>query len=79
MQKLFGDQLREERKKQDLTAEMIAKACGISRSYITLIESGKRQPGKRILPKIAVALHLNKSVVLDWYLVNIRLSLVEGN
>jgi len=78
MQKLFGDQLREERKKQDLTAEMIAKACGISRSYITLIESGKRQPGKRILPKIAVALHLNKSVVLDWYLVNIKLSLGEG-
>jgi len=78
MQKLFGDQLREERKKQDLTAETIARACGISRSYITLIESGKRQPGKKILPKIAVALHLNTSVVLDWYLVNIRLSLVEG-
>lgn len=68
---MFGEQLRTARKKQGLTAEMIAKACGTSRSYITLIENGDRLPGKKILPKIATALHLKITVVLNWYLQTI--------
>ena len=58
MHKSFGDRLRFERKKQGLTAEMVAKACGTSRSYVTLIESGKRRPGKKVLPKIAGVLKI---------------------
>lgn len=71
MKKLFGEQLREERKKQGLTIQTIAQACGISRSYITLIENGKRLPGKKILPKIAEALQIKTVVVLNWYLEDI--------
>lgn len=71
MNKLFGEHLREERKKQGLTVQVIAKACGISRSYVTLIENGRRVPGKKILPKIAVALHLKIAVVSNWYLEDI--------
>ncbi|MEP7167269.1 MAG: helix-turn-helix transcriptional regulator [Candidatus Woesebacteria bacterium] len=71
MKKLFGIQLRDERKKQGLTVQMISEACGVSRSYITLIENGKRLPGKKILPKIAVALHLKTTIVLNWYLEHI--------
>lgn len=67
----FGKQIKEERKKQGLTVQTIAKACGISRSYITLIENGRRLPGKKIIPKIAVALHLEIAVVLNWYLKDI--------
>jgi transcriptional regulator with XRE-family HTH domain len=68
MNKSFGQHIREERIKLSLTAETLAQACGVSRSFITLIESGKRMPGKRLLLKIAVALHKNTSEVLNWYL-----------
>ena len=50
---------------------MIADSCGISRSYITLIENGKRLPWKKILPKIAVELQIKTTVVLNWYLGDI--------
>lgn len=72
MQKSFGEQLRTERKKQNQTVEIIAQACGVSRSYITLMENGKRLPGKKVIPKIAIALHLKTVVVLNWYLEDIR-------
>ena len=67
----FGEHIREERKKQGLTVKMIAKSCGTSRSYITLIENGKRMPGKKLLPKIAVALNLRITAVLNWYLEDV--------
>ncbi|MEO8581426.1 MAG: helix-turn-helix transcriptional regulator [Patescibacteria group bacterium] len=71
MNKSFGEQLRVERKKNGFTVQMIASACGTSRSYITLIENGKRLPGKKVIPKIALALHLKTAVVLNWYLEDI--------
>ena len=71
MHEIFGKHLRAERKRQGLTTEMIAKACGTSHSYITLIENGKRMPGKKIIPKIAVALRLKTADVLNWYLEDI--------
>lgn len=78
MHKLFGEQLRSERKKQGLTVQTIAIACEISRSFVTLIENGKRLPGKKILPKIAAALHLKTTVVLNWYLEDLRGKLKEN-
>lgn len=69
--KLFGEQLREERGKQNLTVEEVAKTCGTSQSDITLIENGKSLPDQKILPKIADALHLKTLVVLNWYLEGI--------
>ena len=78
MNKSFGKQLREERKKQGLTVQMVAKACGSSRSYITLIETGRRLPGKKILSKIAFALRIKTVVVLNWYLEDIRQKMQKG-
>lgn len=72
MHEYFGIQLRKERKKLGLTMQVFSEACGTSRSYITLIENGKRLPGKNILPKIAVALKLKNSIVLGWYLEDIK-------
>jgi transcriptional regulator with XRE-family HTH domain len=72
MYKHFGEKLCEERKKQGLTVNQVAVVCGTSRSYITLIETGKRQPGKKVIPKIAVALKLKVEVVLNWYLEDIQ-------
>lgn len=68
MPNFFGTQLRIERKKRKLTAEAVAAACGVSRSYIILIEGGERLPGKKTLPKIADALNLDLVEVLNWYL-----------
>lgn len=72
MNNFFGKQLRAERKRQHLTVEMVAEACGASRSYITLIETGRRTPGKKILPKLAEALQIKTVVVLNWYLEDVR-------
>lgn len=77
MKKLFSEELFAERKKQELTVERLAKLCGVSRSYITLIENNKRMPGKKTIPLIAKALHLKTAVVLNWYLEDIRAKLSE--
>jgi len=72
---IFGEQLRSSREKNNLSAEQLAKKCGVSRSYITLIEGGKRTPGAKILPKIASALNLKTNTVLNWYLEDVRAKL----
>ena len=68
----FGERLSRERKRNGLTAEALAQACGISRSYITLIEQDKRQPGVKVIPRLAGALHLKTNIVLNWYLEDMR-------
>ena len=68
----FGQKLRSERKNQDLTTQDLANKIGVSRSYITLIETGKRLPGKKNISKIALALGLKNSTVLNWYLEHLR-------
>lgn len=69
---LFGEHLRLERERHSLSAQSLAKLCGVSRSYITLIENGKRLPGKKILPKIATALNLKTNIIVNWYLEDLR-------
>lgn len=68
----FGERLYKERKRNKLSAEALAKACEISRSYITLIENGKRLPGRKIIPKIAIALNLKTNIIINWYLEDVR-------
>lgn len=72
MNKLFGERMRAERKKYRLTTKELATLCGVARSYITLIENGKRLPGKKIIPKIADALHLKTNIIINWYLEDLR-------
>ena len=69
---LFGERLLKERKRNKLSAEQLAKACGISRSYITLIENKKRLPGRKVIPKLAAALKLKTNIIINWYLEDIR-------
>jgi len=69
---LFAEYLRAERKKLGLSAEELAKRCGTSRSYITLMESGKRLTGKNVIMKIAMGLNLSSSVVINWYLEDVK-------
>jgi len=69
---LFGKKLYTERKKNNLSSDALAKLCGVSRSYITLMENGKRLPGKKIIPKIAKALQIKTNIVVNWYLEDLR-------
>lgn len=78
MYKSFGEKLLTERRKRGLTALLIARACGVSRSYITLIETGRRLPGKKNIRKIAKALKVNTDVVLNWYLEEISQKIKKG-
>ena len=75
---LFGQYLRAERIKRNLSAEELALKCGTSRSYITLIENGTRMPGKKIISNIAAGLGLKSSIVINWYLADVRRKLEEG-
>lgn len=73
----FGKQLASARKKSGMSADTLAKSCGISRSYITLIENGKRRPSPKILARIAESLGLKTDVVLHWYVESMRADVLE--
>jgi len=74
----FGKRINAARKRNGLTTQELAEKCGVSRSYITLIERGQRLPGAKTLPRIAPALDLKASVVLNWYLEDIRMKLQDN-
>lgn len=59
MNSLFGDQLATARKQKNFTSESLAQSCGVSRSYITLIENGQ-------------ALGLETHIIVNWYLESLR-------
>lgn len=64
----FAKNLHTERKKLGLSTQELAKKVGISRSYITLLENGKRPPTKTIIMKIAKALRVKSWLVEEWFL-----------
>jgi len=56
----LGEKLRNMRKIRDLTAEELSKLSGVSRSYILLIETGKRKEvSNKVLNKLAKALRVD--------------------
>lgn len=60
MSESFGKKLRYLRKLRNLTAEELSKLSGVSRSYILLIESGKRKEvSSKVTAKLAKALRVN--------------------
>jgi transcriptional regulator with XRE-family HTH domain len=69
---LFGERIYTERKKNDLSADALAKACGVSRSYITLIENNKRLPGRKIISKLSLAINIKTNIIVNWYLEDLR-------
>ena len=68
----FGERIYRERKKKKMSAQALADACGLSRSYITLIENDHRRPGKKILTKIGEVLDVKAPVIINWYLEDLR-------
>lgn len=61
----FGEVLRELRKRAGLTQEQLALEAGIERNFVSLIERGINQPTIRILFKVAGALQVRPSSIIE--------------
>jgi len=60
----FGTKIRKIRKQRKLTLEQLSKRCGIDRTYISKIESGKiRNPYIPTLEKIADGLSVDVEIL----------------
>lgn len=52
---IFGKVFREARKRARLTQEQVALIAGLDRSFVSLIERGKKQPTIGVVFKLAAA------------------------
>ncbi|MDK1716394.1 helix-turn-helix domain-containing protein [Dellaglioa algida] len=60
-----GERIKKLRKDRGLTQSELAKEIGISRSYMSEIESDKRNMSIKTLTKIATGLDISLSFLLD--------------
>lgn len=68
----FGKQLTKKRKELKLSEAALADNVHVSRSYIALIEHGKRLPSKKLLSKFAETLQITKEEIVEWYIEDIK-------
>ena len=52
----IGDRIKELRKSKDLSQEALANIAEVDRTYMTKVETGKRNVTVKILDKIIIAL-----------------------
>lgn len=64
--KLFGNRVRELRKGLGLTQEAFALKCGIDRSYMGAVERGERNIALLNICRIADALDISVSELVDF-------------
>jgi transcriptional regulator with XRE-family HTH domain len=60
----FGKNLRELRKKRNLSQENLADECGLHRTYLGGLERGERNPTLTTMKRIADALHVSLDELL---------------
>jgi transcriptional regulator with XRE-family HTH domain len=60
-EEIFGKILQEERKAKKISQEKLAKLTGLDRTFISLIENGKRSPTFSTILKICSALEIEHS------------------
>lgn len=61
----FGLVLRDLRKERGLSQELLALDAGIQRNYVSLIERGINQPTITIIFKLATALKIKPSQMIE--------------
>jgi len=61
----IGNRIRDLRSKADLSQEKLAFTCNLDRTYIGSVERGERNISALNLRKIAKALNINPSVLID--------------
>ncbi|MBS6623034.1 MAG: helix-turn-helix transcriptional regulator [Faecalibacterium prausnitzii] len=52
MKELFGQRLREQRLKQNLTLEQLAEKANLSPNYVGMVERGLKEPGLATIVKL---------------------------
>ena len=62
---LLGENVRHHRKLRGMTQEELALEAGMERSYVSDLERGTRNPSVRALGRLAVALGIKPSVLLE--------------
>ena len=62
---LLGDAVRRHRERSELTQEDLAERAGIHRTYLSDIERGSRNPSLINIARLARALKLTPSELLD--------------
>jgi transcriptional regulator with XRE-family HTH domain len=66
-EEIFGKILQEERKAKNISQEKLAKITGLDRTFISLIENGKRSPTFSTILKICSALEMDPSDLFSIY------------
>lgn len=61
----FGKTLRKRRLFKNFTQEFISIECGLSRPHISQLEMGKKDPTLHTIFKLAYALKIKPSVLID--------------
>lgn len=63
-QNLFGQELRKLRKEATYTQDELAKRAGISASYISQLETGRKDPTERVITKLIGPLDIPENHLL---------------
>jgi transcriptional regulator with XRE-family HTH domain len=66
-EEILGKILQEERKAKKISQEKLAKLTGLDRTFISLIENGKRNPTFTTILKICLALEIEPSELFSIY------------
>jgi transcriptional regulator with XRE-family HTH domain len=61
----FGNNIRRLRQKKELSQEALAAKAGVDRAYLSGIESGSRNPGVLSVAKLAKALGVTASELME--------------
>jgi len=61
----FGNVLRELRDENNISQEKLAEYCDLDRTYISLLERGLRQPTITTIFKLAKALNISPSALIE--------------
>lgn len=62
---VFGIVLRELREKNNFSQEKLAEYCNLHTTYISLLERGHRQPTITTIFKLAKALNIKPSTLIE--------------
>jgi transcriptional regulator with XRE-family HTH domain len=61
----LGDRIRSRREKLHLSQESLADRCGFDRTYISMLERGRRNPAFVNLVKLAEGLEVPLSTLIE--------------
>jgi len=64
---LLGQAIKKQREELELTQEKLAECCGFDRTYISMLERGKRNPSLLNLLKLATGLQTSVSKLTEVY------------